>query len=268
MRWGLRASLLVCLTVFAALPSFTRTPQIRKLENRREDRLSGSAFMSAETRALQADDTANPAMLFVQQGEELWNEAVGAAQKSCATCHGDATKAMKGVTARHPAFDPVSRKPLTIEQRINLCRTERQKAEPFKAESPEQLAITAYVGLQSRGMPIAPPDDPRLQPFTEAGAALFHRKQGQLDMSCSTCHDNDWGKSLGGSPIPQAHPTGYPIYRLEWQAMGSLQRRLRNCMVGVRAEPFAFAAEEMVELELYLAQRAEGMTIETPAVRP
>ncbi len=50
--------------------------------------------------------------------------------------------------------------------------------------------------------------------------------------------------------------------------MGSLTRRLRNCMAGVRAEPFAAGAPEWVELELYLAQRARGMPIETPAVRP
>jgi sulfur-oxidizing protein SoxA len=50
--------------------------------------------------------------------------------------------------------------------------------------------------------------------------------------------------------------------------MGSLQRRLRNCMSGVRAAPFAFGSEELLGLELYLAQRAAGMPLETPAVRP
>ena len=261
MRAGSCTALLSCLVTLVPASIFAQ-------ETKHDDRLSGSVFMSAETRALQADDTANPAMLSVQQGEDIWNEVAGLEQKSCAACHGDAAKAMKGVAARYPAFDPASGKPVTLQQRVNICRTERQKANLFKPESPEQLAITAYLGLQSRGLPITPPDDPRLKPFTEAGASLFHRKQGQLNMSCSTCHDGNWGKSLGGSPIPQAHPTGYPIYRLEWQGMGSLERRLRNCMVGVRAEPFAFDAEEMVELELYLAQRAEGMTIETPAVRP
>jgi len=53
-----------------------------------------------------------------------------------------------------------------------------------------------------------------------------------------TSHDKRRSKNRrGGSVIPQAHPTGYPLYRLEWQAVGSLQRRLRNCMIGVRAEP-------------------------------
>ena len=49
---------------------------------------------------------------------------------------------------------------------------------------------------------------------------------------------SNWGRHLGGAPIPQAHPTGYPLYRLEWQGLGSLRRRLRNCMTGMRAEPY------------------------------
>jgi sulfur-oxidizing protein SoxA len=89
-----------------------------------------------------------------------------------------------------------------------------------------------------------------------------------MNLSCSQCHDDNSGKRLAGSVIPQGHPTGYPLYRLEWQSLGSLQRRLRNCMVGVRAEPYEYGATESVALELYLMERARGMTIETPAVRP
>jgi len=68
--------------------------------------------------------------------------------------------------------------------------------------------------------------------------------------------------------IPQAHPTGYPIYRLEWQDLGSLQRRLRTCLTGVRAEPFAYGSAEYTLLELFLMDRARGMILETPGVRP
>lgn len=73
---------------------------------------------------------------------------------------------------------------------------------------------------------------------------------------------------LGGTVIPQAHPTGYPLYRLEWQGLGSLQRRLRNCLSGIRAQPWPYGAQELVELELYLAAQASGMVLESPAVRP
>jgi sulfur-oxidizing protein SoxA len=76
------------------------------------------------------------------------------------------------------------------------------------------------------------------------------------------------GQKLGGAVIPQAHPTGYPLYRLEWQALGSLRRRLRNCLIGMRAETYPNDAPEIVDLELYLAWRARALAVDTPAVRP
>ena len=104
--------------------------------------------------------------------------------------------------------------------------------------------------------------------FYEAGRTLFTRRQGQLNLSCAQCHDDRAGQRLGGSVIPQGHANGYPEYRLEWQSVGSLERRLRNCMIGVRAEPFADDSLDLVELELYLGARANGLAVETPAVRP
>jgi sulfur-oxidizing protein SoxA len=225
------------------------------------ERRSGTAFMSRETQAMQEDDRANPGMLAVIEGEALWKQ-------SCAGCHGDAAAGMKGVAARYPAFDPARGRPIDLEQRINLCRSERQHAAPFAWESRELLALAAYVAMQSRGVAISAGADAASRPFVDAGRALFTRRQGQLDLSCAQCHDDNWGKRLAGSVIPQAHPTGYPEYRLEWQSVGSLQRRLRGCIVGVRAEPYAYGAPEMVELELYLMWRARGMPMETPAVRP
>ena len=75
-------------------------------------------------------------------------------------------------------------------------------------------------------------------------------------------------RSSPASTIPEAHPTGYPIYRLEWQALGSLKRRLRNCLVGIRAEAYAYDAPEYVALEIYLMDRAKGMPLDAPGVRP
>jgi sulfur-oxidizing protein SoxA len=232
------------------------------------ERRSGTAFMSRETQAMQEDDRANPGMLTVLDGEALWKEQARADQPSCAGCHGDAAASMKGVAARYPAFDPARGRPIDLEQRINLCRTDHQHATPLGWESRELLALAAYVARQSRGVAIAAGTDAQSRPFVEAGRALFNRRQGQLDLSCAQCHDDNWGKRLAGSVIPQAHPTGYPEYRLEWQSIGSLQRRLRGCIVGTRAEAFAYGAPEQVDLELYLMWRARGMPMETPAVRP
>ena len=233
-----------------------------------QDRRSGYADMSHESKAMQDDDTANPGMLAVLDGEALWSRKTGAAGLSCADCHGDAARSMNGVAARYPAFDSGRGRPVDIEERINLERTGRQKAPPLKYESADLLALSAYVARQSRGMPITPAADPRLAPFTAAGRDFFNRRQGQLNLSCALCHDDNWGKRLAGNIVPQGHPNGYPLYRLEWQSLGSLQRRLRNCISGMRAEVPDYGSPDYVNLELFLMQRARGMPMESPAVRP
>lgn len=232
------------------------------------ERRSGYTFMGPDTRAMQDDDTANPGMLWVLDGETLWKRKAGTADKACADCHSDARQSMKGVAARHPAYDKSLGRPVDLEQRINLCRVNHQQAMPFAPESRELLALTAFVAQQSRGMPIETASDPQLEPFIARGRELFMQRQGQLNLGCTNCHDDNWDKKLAGSPITQAHPTGYPMYRLEWQSLGSLQRRLRACITGIRAQAYDFGAPELVELELYLMSRARGMKMETPAVRP
>ena len=230
-----------------------------------DKRRSGYQDMSPPIQAMQDDDGANPAMLWVQEGETLWSKPAGAANLSCATCHADG---LKGVAARYPAYAPALARPVDLQGRIDLCRTLHQKAPPFAAESRDLLALTAFVAKQSRGLPISPPVDTRLNAARKSGEALFRARIGQLNLSCAQCHDDNAGQKLAAVAIPQGHPTGYPIYRLEWQGMGSLKRRLRNCMIGVRADSFDYSAPEYVALELYLMKRAEGMKFDAPGVRP
>lgn len=251
---------IAALLLIATGASATEIPQAQ--------RRSGFTFMAPDTRAMQDDVSANPGMLWVLDGETLWNRRTGSAGRSCADCHGDAAAGMKGVAIRYPAFDKALGRPVDLEQRINQCRTDRQQAAPLAYESRDLLALTALVAKQSRGMPIAAGDDPQLKPFIEKGRALYTQRQGQLNLACANCHDDNWDKRLAGSAITQGHPTGYPIYRLEWQSLGSLQRRLRACITGIRGQAYDYGAPELVELELYLMSRARGMPLESPAVRP
>lgn len=224
-----------------------------------EPRRSGFEFMSPATQAMQKDDAANPAFLWVKDGQQRF-------EASCARCHTAAS--LRGVAARHPAWDDKLGKPITLAGRINACQQRHVKGPAFAPESDALLGLEAFVAHQSRGQSIAPPADPRLATARAQGAKLYTQGFGQLDFSCAQCHDQQAGKRLAGSTIPQAHPTAYPLYRLEWQAVGSLQRRLRHCMSGVRAEPFAYGSDELTAIELFLMQRAAGMPLETPGVRP
>ena len=230
-------------------------------------RRSDALGMTAELQAMQADDARNPAMLWVAQGAQLWNQTAGGAAKSCASCHGEPS-GLRGAAVRYPALDAESGRAVDLAQRINLCRTRHQQAAPLAWESDDLLALEALVARQSRGMALAPDADPRLQSTRNLGRELFGRRMGQLNLSCMNCHDERAGLHLGAATIPQAHPLSYPQYRLEWQSVGSLQRRLRNCLSGIRAQPWPLGSDELVALELYLAERARGMASEAPGIRP
>jgi L-cysteine S-thiosulfotransferase len=232
------------------------------------DRRSGFAQMGGETQGMQRDDTLNPAMLWVAEGRRLWSADPGTGKPSCAGCHGAAEEGMKNVAARYPSIDEASGRPIDLMGRIQDCRSARQGAEPMARESRPLLALASHVGMQSRGVVLAPAVDPRLGPFVEEGRKLFTARLGQLNLSCAQCHDERWGQRLAGNVIPQGHPNAYPIYRLEWQGVGSLQRRLRGCFTGIRAEPLAYGSPELTNLELYLRERAAGLAMETPGVRP
>jgi L-cysteine S-thiosulfotransferase len=232
------------------------------------DRLkSGSAFMSADLRSLQADDFANPGTLWVERGEKLWREPAGKKHQSCAGCHKDAQTSMRGVAAGYPKIDAESGKLVNLEGRINLCRARRMGAEPLRYESEELLSITAYVARQSRGVPIAASIAGPARAHFDAGEAAYRLRRGQMNLSCAHCHEANWGKRLLSETISQGHPAAYPAYRMEWQTMGSLERRLRACLSGIRAEMLPYGSPEYLDLELYLAWRAQGLPVEAPGVR-
>ena len=228
---------------------------------------NGSAFTSEANRTLQADDFANPGMLWVERGAKLWSQAAGRSDKSCESCHGDAAQSMKGAAARYPQVDAASAKLVNVSGRINLCRERNQQALPYAQETDELLALTAFVTYQSRGTPMNVTIDAHNSRDLERGRQRFNRRMGQLNLSCAHCHDRNWDRTLAIEKISQGQPTGFPAYRQEWQTVGSLQRRLRACYSGLRAQMPPPGARELLELELFLAWRANGLPLEAPAVR-
>jgi len=229
--------------------------------------ISGYWFSTPEVRALQDDDFENAGLLWVERGEELWNTPDGAASKSCADCHGAASESMKGVGASYPKWDGKLGKPVNLEMRINLCRQNNQKAEPWKWESDELLAMTTYVKYQSRGMPMNIDMSGPMQEWWERGKEFYYTRRGLMDMSCAHCHEMYWGRKLGADILSQGHINGFPAYRLTWQKIGSLQRRLRNCEEKIQANPDPYGSDDYLALEVYLSWRGQGLPIETPAVR-
>ena len=255
-----------CFRVLPLLVIVLGVDSSQALEAPKDTRQSSYYLMTPENRAMQDDSNLNPALFWVMDGLKLWKEKTGNKNVSCASCHGDSGQKMAGVAAQFPKIQ--KGKLQTLEGQINQCRTSRQEAPALAYENKELLALTTFVATQSKGLPIAVQETPQNKKDLQQGRQFFNERMGQLNLSCAQCHQDRAGLKLGGSLIPQGHPTAYPIYRIEWQTMGSLQRRLRNCMSGVRAQQFEYGSQEMAQLELFLMWRARGMPLETPGVRP
>ena len=258
------AALLLLLLPACSGPGENDAPVHEKLPE--DVKQSGSAFLQPETLAMQDDDFSNPGMLWVDRGQTLFRETAGQS-KACSACHGEDGTGLEGAAAHYPQIDEESGELVNLEGRINLCRTRHQGRSPLEYESEPLLALTAFVASLSRGEPVSVDISGAARTYYEQGEDYFFTRRGQFNLACNQCHNEHWGERLRGDTISQGHGNGFPAYRFEWQTLGSLHRRLRDCDAGVRAEPLAYGSETYKAVELYLAKRAEGLPVETPGVR-
>ena len=230
--------------------------------------LSGWLFRTPETRALEVDTFSNPAMLYVDRGQEIWNTVDGAAGKSCASCHGDAAKTMAGVGASYPKWDAKAKRPINIELQINKCRENNMKAEPYKFDAAEQRELTTFIKHQSLGKPMhVDLSQGDMQSWWDKGKELYYTRTGQLNLSCANCHEDNAGKYIRADHLSQGNINGFPTYRLKQANMVSVHNRFRGCIRDTRASYPAAFSDELMALEVYVTWRGTGLSIETPAVR-
>jgi L-cysteine S-thiosulfotransferase len=241
-----------------------RSEPVREFE--REGKRSGYLFATPETRAMQDDDFDNPAFLWVERGERLWTTVAGTANRSCQSCHGPAER-MRGIGNTYPRVNRETGRLFALEHQVNYCRTERMGAPEFAWESDDMLGISVFVMHQSRGLPINVAIDGPARPFYEEGERLYSTRRGQLNAACVHCHEYNSGNSLRADLLSEGRATGFPLYRLKWQRLGSFHYRMEECYSQVRARPEPYGSPELTALQLFVAWRSNGLLVETPAVR-
>ncbi len=225
---------------------------------------SGWHFRSTETQALETDDFDNPAMVFVDQALDTWETVDGSEGKSCSSCH-ENVEDFAGLRASMPRVE--NGELVTMEDLVNECRTDRMGAEAWKWSGGQMTAMTSLIGLQSRGMPVNVAIDGEAAPFWEQGKELYYTKVGQLQMACSNCQEDIFGVMIRSYHLSQGQINGFPTYRLKNTKMNSSHGRFKGCMKNIRATPYKEGGPEFKALELYLASRGQGLSIETPSVR-
>ena len=266
---GLRIAVLfaaaLCLHRAAAQDRKSIPP--RDKDNPLTELISGYEFTPLKLRALQDDDFDNPGFPAVWRGEKAWSTVEGAANKSCASCHRNPAETMRSAGATYPKYQEVAKGVVNLEQRINMCRQNQMKASPWPYESEALVDMTAYIRLQSRGMPVDVKIDGPARDVFERGRLLYTTRVGQLGMSCAHCHSDHYGKNYRAEVLSQGHSNGFPAYSAKARTLLSLHQRFRGCYLDMRAEPYDLGSPEFVALELYLAWRGKGLMVEAPAVR-
>ncbi|MBU3259412.1 sulfur oxidation c-type cytochrome SoxA [Roseovarius sp. PS-C2] len=245
----------------------TKAPLPAHMEEANMDMImSGWHFRSDETQVLEMDDFDNPGMVFVEIGQEQWDTVEGSEGKSCASCH-EGPESMTGVRAVYPKWNENAGEVRTLAMQINACREENMGAEPYGYTSGQMANMEALITLQSRGMPVDVAIDGPAKETWEKGKEIYYTRYGQLELSCSNCHEDNYGNMIRADHLSQGQINGFPTYRLKNTKLNTVHARFKGCVRDTRAETFKPGGEEFVALELYVASRGNGLSVEGPSVR-
>ena len=254
---GVLSTLIVCATT-------AQTVQITL-----DKRTSGSVYLSKQMQELQNDATRNPISLWQERGQSLW-------QGQCKSCHGE-INTLKRSAATFPRLVQNGKSLINIEDQIVRCQS-RQTPTVNTIDSEEVLSLSTALHQAAKNEPIAvvaPTITPtgaslasdQWQTRLKSGETLYQTRMGRMNLACMHCHDQKVGAQMRADTISQGHPTGFPIYRMSWQTMGTIDRRLRACYSGVQAAIPPAGSADLRDLELYLKVRANGMTLDGASIR-
>lgn len=244
----------------------TKAPAPAYLDGALDEVISGWHFRADETQALEMDDFDNPGMIFVDQAIDQWNTVEGSEGKSCASCH-DGPESMKGVTATYPKWNEAAGELRTVQMQMNDCRTNRMGADAWKYDAGAAVSMEALISVQSRGMPIDVAIDGPAHDMWEQGKEMYYTRTGILELSCASCHEENYGNYIRADHLSQGQINAFPAYRLKNAKLNGVHSRFKGCVRDTRAETYKPGSEEFVALELYVKSRGNGLSVEGPSVR-
>ena len=243
-----------------------------------KDNSTTQALTASGLAQLQSANAMNPIGLWIDEGKRKW-------EKDCTSCH-----ALEKVVKAVPDFPKLdaSRKLINLEDQISICRqrveattnanansiaTTTASTQSFTNDDNPTLELSTFLNDAARQLAIniTPPANPLHAIIWKKnladGERLFKTRLGHMNLSCQQCHDGKVGASMRAQKITAGHPTGFPAYRISWQGLGSIERRIRACYSGVQAQVPAPQDMRLRQLELYLKTRAQGLQLEGPSIR-
>jgi sulfur-oxidizing protein SoxA len=226
--------------------------------------LSKGVYSFAKASKANYDDIMEfpPYEFALEEGEKLFKTDLKG--KSYKKCLGGV-----GVKHKYPKFDKKTKQVTTLEMAINKCRT-KKGLKPYKLAKGKLASLSAYIAYKTRGkkinVKITSKDAAKAY---ENGKKFFYSKRGYLGLSCASCHVQGAGQRVRAeylSPL-LGQVTHFPVYRLKWQGLGTMHRRLKGCQKNQGTVPEKHGSVAFNELEYFMTYMSNGLKFDGPDVR-
>lgn len=201
----------------------------------------------------------------IDAGAELYKKTF-ANGKSLATCFPDAT-----VGGMYPYFDEKKKDVVSLTSAVNDCLRDNGEKE-WNTEKGDMANFQAFLANSSteagKKFDIKI-DSAAAKKAYDNGKEFYYTQRGYLKMSCATCHIQGAGQRVRNenlSPLV-GQVTHFPVHRLKWDSVGTLERRMSGCVVDQGQVPPKNESTQMKELLYFMAYMSNGMAVDGPDIR-
>ncbi len=197
----------------------------------------------------------------IDAGEELYNGTKGIKE-----CFPD-----PAIAGEYPKFDEKQGKVVTLSVAINDClKAHGQK--PWKLTKGKIADLEAFFAAKSKEagkkVHITIPSKAAAEAY-ERGKKAYYAQRGYLKLSCANCHVQGSGNRVRReylSPLLGA-TTHFPVYRLKWQGLGTLERRIKGCEKNQGENPHKPGSQWVSEILYFMAYMSNGLPVDGPDIR-
>lgn len=233
------------------------------------------------------DRDANPGLLVVDRGEELFKAKRGPKNVSLEQCDfGLGAGVVDGAYAQLPRYFKDTDRVQDLESRLLTCMVELQgfdekeiKQTAFadqrlNEDNSDIEAITTYVASKSDGMTFnAPTEHPKEQEAIKVGEELFWHRYGPMDFSCATCHSTD-GSRIRLQPLmnalnkenTQKSVGSWPTYRVSHAMVRTMQNRMWDCHWQMRLPDVEYGSPLSSSIIAFLTHQAKDGKLVQPGM--
>jgi len=204
----------------------------------------------------------NPADIFVEEGGEILEEALGG-EEALAKFLGVSQKELPKYIAGFPRYIKKMGNVVGVDQVLQAMEAEQGKKKT-KLKSEKMFSMLAYVKslANEEQFTIDITADKHIKASYALGEKTFKTARGGRGLSCLSCHSADIvGQVLRTQPLPDLGKAGagatWPAYRMTKSSLRTLQRRFQGCMKNALLKVIPIGSKEMVGMEVYVSTLAQ-----------